>query len=293
MNQRILSVLLFLFASQVYGQTNPQKLFADSIMYHFNSTDYSELKIRFLGLEKEIGIDPSDELLFLGLSVENEDFKFYKRRLKALMRNHGFSYHISDTAEFRRTNKLLDQIYYKGKAEWLSKLSQKHYSYWVRKNPLAHRVQSNIQTLVERDQLAVKLLSPYYHNETVSDSTKNEIKEILFAMGRANIDKLVAICEELGAFPNNYDHGVGSYNALGAILDHSLEAKANFRYAWDQLFPYLERVYLDGKIDHTCFLFYDMHSYFHFGTQRFGFAPPDVPMEDEDSWPERKAKYGL
>lgn len=276
-----------------FGQNPSHKLFVDSIMFQFDSLEYKTLKGRFLQLDKDYSIDPSNELIFLGLSIENNDKRFYKKRLKSLIRKHGFSYSISDTLGERKTTGLLIQVHLQGESQWLSKLSQKHFSHWVKKNPLAYKIQNEINTLAELDQMSVRMFSSYAFDESTSDSTKNKIKDILFKSGRSNIDRLAAICEEIGTFPNNYDFGIGSYFKLGALIDHSLEAKENFHYAWDKLFPYLEKAYLEGKIDHSFFLFYDMHSAMHFGTQRFGFAPEFIPMEDEENWITRKEKYGL
>jgi len=275
----------------VSAQNKSYQLFIDSILYRFELDNYETLKNRFLHLEKNFSIDPSNELLLLGLSVQNGDDKFYKKRIKRLIVDHGFTYHYNDTLPENLKTVFYEEIYARNEYDWLVKLSNRKHPKWVKNNPVAAEIESEVETLAEMDQLAVKILTPYSLKSEIPDSIKAQLRETLYATGRSNIDKLKSICERINTFPNNFDFGIRSYYKLGALLDHCFEG--NFEYAWENLSPYLEKAYLDGKIDYYFLMAYDMHSSMQFGTQRFGFAPESIPMEDPEGFEERKEKYGL
>lgn len=285
--------LVLFFCHSAVAQNESYQLFGDSVLYRIETDDYFVLKKRFLDIESQYKIDPSNEFLFLGLSVQNDDERFYKKRIKKLIKNNGLTYDFKDTLVENQKTIFLKEIYAKEKVAWLVKTSRKLHPKWVKRNPVAAEVKHEVEALAEMDQLAVRMLTPYAVKRNIPDSIKLELKTTLYKVGAQNINKLLSICERIGTFPNNFDYGLGSYYKIAVLIDHNLEAESNFRDTWEKLFPYLEKAYLEGKIDHFFLMSYDMHSSYHFGTQRFGFAPETIPVEEPEGFEERKAKYGL
>ncbi|MCB9448533.1 MAG: hypothetical protein H6585_09345 [Flavobacteriales bacterium] len=147
---------------------------------------------------------------------------------------------------------------------------------------------NTIDRLYARDQMLVAFSQFDHDSCSVSKNIASTIENNDFE----NLLEIVRLCKmNNNELPTGYDFAIDTYSKIQMILWHNLKSKNNFQRAWEQLFPYLEKAYFDGKISNSFLYAYDKLSYVHFGYQYYGTI--SAPVKDEATLKERQQDYKL
>ncbi len=252
-------------------------------VYPIQYNSYNEAKAIWKKCDRKYSIDPSETLLFLAVSLQNDDVKYYKKSVGKLIRKYHWKYIEHDPSVNQHPINI--QIKSKGLDAWtLSKTDKK-----IKRSFAEKDCSEEISNLFLQDQLDTKLSD---------DSLKVVVEELGAELGIVERNdwnrmlRLAELCEVQGTMINNFDHGIGTYNKVQLMMLHAFKSKNLFQPTWDLLFPYLENAYLEGKISGTFFQLYDQWSTTHTGEQYYG-TLENVPCRDQENLSERIKKYQL
>lgn len=265
-----------------YSQ-NPSFQIMDEQVEPLSETDYFKAKKMVKSIEKKFKVDPAQKYLFLFKSLENKDIRYFKKEIKKLMKNHGFSY-SRYTPPFSTTFTIL--INENGLKNWMFDHSEKLYSKWIRNNPKGFAIKQKINELK-----TIEDTRGYLGHIQRADSTCGG-REMILLMDSINLSTILHIAESNnGILPNHFDHGVHTYYSWETCLWYNLMS-TKMAENWNKILPYIEKTYFAGKIGDGLFRLYDQQLARSLGYQYYGFEK-GVPVNDAEHLEERRKKYGF
>jgi hypothetical protein len=242
--------------------------------------DYFKAKKKLIQTERKYILDPTLKLLFLSYSLENHDVVYFKKSIKSLMKNNGYT---NDKGYFLGQDIENEEI-----SKWLVKKSKKLNVVWIRNNYDAFKIKLVIDKLHVKDQMRGSF---YYLNKSdtaCGKSTKKELQKIDYA----NFTRIIKLAQSNeGILPNHIDHGIGTFYIWQGVLFHNL-TRDKIEENWKLILPYIEKTYFEGKIGDNLFRLYDQLLNRYLGYQYYGFET-NAPIKDEEHLEERKLKYGF
>lgn len=287
---KFVSILFFVFSHcMIFGQNETYRIIIDSIYPVYDN--YPKAKKLWFKYYDDTDTDPSETLLFLGKALENGDINFYKKQIKSLMQDYGWTYTYNDTLDNTiNKSKLLRYIKSLNLIEWTIRKSDKYSCRPKMKHPLTKSFIEIVNSMLYLDQEITRLV-PNNSIDSISMDCRNKfISEIDFN----NIKKIIDLCKQNdGLIPNNFDNGIGTYYKLQIIIWHNLKTERNFQKSWDLLLPYIEKTYFAGKIGFTIFMLYDKCCYQHYGYQYYGTLGKEAQIKDKETYKDRKERYRL
>ena len=277
-------VLFYLFTNNLYFAQNPSyKFFWDSID-PILITNYPKAKELFISLEKKHEIDPNIKKFLAVKSLQKNDIEYFKITMQNLIEKQGYKYSKYDLSlESKESSeeKLSSLLKEKKMENWMFQQSDSLYPVWVKNNPKSFEVKKKIEELSILDQ-AMRV------GFTDLDSV---VWDVIAKKDYASLKILLKLCDSNGILPNDFDQGIGVYINWSFVFLHNIKSYQTFEI-WNEMFPYIEKTYLAGKITSDCFLMYDLTLAQFYGYQYYGFLK-DVPIKDEEHLAERKKKYGF
>lgn len=286
--QNLILFFLLWTSSSVISQNESYCLIRNEIDPLLDSNDYIGAKKLWLRLENDYRVDPGDEFQFITESLRHDDIEFYKLRISSLIENHGYHYFSSDTLPENLFGHS-DLVFKHNLHKWLIKVSNELYPNWIKNNPESYLLQQQFQQLAHDDQLFRNSIRFDLVNDT--NCTGRELSwEILAKRDYQNAAQLATLCNRNGGLPNYFDNGFGTSLAIGLIVWHNLKTQENIHHTWSILSRHIDKAYFEGKIDCGLYESYDHWLLFFTGFQYYGFEG-DAPVESEDEFQKRKAKY--
>ena len=252
-------------------------IYNDSISPYLKD-NYFKAKKKLIQTERKYILDPALKLLFLSYSLENQDVFYFKKSIKSLMKNNGYT---NDKGYFLGQYIENEEI-----SEWLVKKSKKLNVVWIKNNYDAFKVKLVIDNLHTKDQMRGSF---YYLNKSDTACGKSAKKE-LQKIDYANFTRIIKLAQSNeGILPNHIDHGIGTFYIWQGVLFHNL-TRDKIEENWKLILPYIEKTYFEGKIGDNLFRLYDQLLYSYFGYQYYGFEK-NAPVKDEEHLEDRKLKY--
>ena len=289
---KILFFFAFTLPINVISQNECYQFVSEKINPILDSS-YWEAKKMWTRYEKKQVIDPTLEIFFLGDALKNNDIRFFKKRIKRLIRDYGFKYSSFDTSLTENSGTNLNELFHKKDlVNYMLKLNSKYYGTWVKSNLNSNEIRDNLKDIMTKDQHAIISLT-FSESSFICDSMDVLLLERLHSLNVQHFHNLMSLITKIGRLPNNYDDGFYSYNVLQIIVWHNLKVKSSFKDTWSLIFPYYEKAYLDGKVNDDLFWMYDQMLSKHEGKQYYGYLGKNVPIEDEENFNARKEKYKL
>ncbi len=278
----ILFILSLIISEYSYSQNSSYTLLNDGI-YPILKTDYPTAKSLLMNNMEDI--DPSELVFILDNILAENDIETFKIISTYLMRERGWNFSIIDTNDTNfKLPILLEQIKTHDLVTWLIETSEINYPIWVKTHQRDLFIISEIKSLLFAEQEIQSYLYKYNKDTASIISTK---------MGLKHMHRLWELCVlNDSTLPNNFDNGIGTYYRLTNILGSNIYNKENFYTAWEILFPFIDKAYLDGKISSSIFYFYDIWCNNHFGYQYYG-TLENVKISDEEGLLERRMRYSL
>lgn len=279
-------------------QNKSYQIYEDSI-YPSVEKDYQKAKNTYQKYDKIYQFDPIYTLSFLEFVIENDDIAFFKKEIKKLIKLYGYSYSLIDTSGTAMVTPLNQQINSKKIYNWLAFKSQKHHPKWVRKNPNAAFQGVLLNTLFTKDQLTRKISFDFFPVMKEMDSIcyanfVNVYDSLLTAIDANNIISLQNACIKNDNYLlNNFDNGYLSSRIVGLIISHNLKRGKYLNETWERLYPFVEQAYIDGKISDVLLHEYDFNLNKHYGYQYYGTLGVEVPINDMETFCDRKKRLSL
>ena len=292
---------LFLVAFQLsaFSQNHTWNYYHDSIQPLLNINKYSEAKQKFITLTKSNKIDPDYKLFFIQYSLMYDDTCFYKSEIKQLMSKHGLQIDYADSLLIDERYNVLNYLKSEKLKKWSVNKSTTKYGIWSFKNQRSVKIKEALNLAKERDRLVRTITFSFYPKIQRYDTLcfnnvylayKNEIADV----DTKNCHLVEDLCKFNGNYlPNNFDNGIGTFNAISLFISHNLKQGTNIEYIRNKIFPYIEKAYLDGKIDASLFYTYDNRLYQYFGYQYYGTLSDSIPILDKETFLERKNRLSL
>ena len=91
---------------------------------------------------------------------------------------------------------------------------------------------------------------------------------------------------------NHYDNGL-EIGAVNLVLLHALKDPKLILRTWSFLSPFIERAFMQGKIDSGNLYMYDYWLNEHFGYQYYKLLDDTVPVKNQEKLAERRLRLGL
>jgi hypothetical protein len=303
---KILFVAVLLNCFALLGQNPSYKLFNDEI-FPTAEKDYQKAKAIYVIYQKKYSFDPNYIRLFLDYSLKNKDVKFFKKEIKILIKNYGFSYSSEDTLKSKFEDTFYSGIYDLDLHHWLISASRKYYPKWMSKHPDAIEYERLISLLHTRDQL-IRGLSFKYHDvynqickENVYDTLlikrvnqiyNSKFDKIFYSTDCENIKKIASTFLKNNKMITNFDcFNFG--NHVNFIVFHNFKGGVNLDETWNSLHIYFEQAYIDGFDSGRFFRSYDYYLNLYQGLQYYGTLGENIPLKDPETFKERKERLKL
>ena len=278
----IFILFILINTSQAIAQNSSYDLLYEGI-YPALETDYPTAKSLLLNNMEDI--DPSELVLVLDNILEEDDIETFKTISTYLILERGWSFSIIDTNDTNfKLPILLEQIKTHDLVPWLIETSENNYPIWVKSHQKDLFILSEINTIVYASYEIRSYLRKFDKENTDSIISEMDIKHMY------RLWELCILNDSM--LPNNFDNGIGSYYKITNILGPNLFNKENFYPAWEIIFPFIDKAYLDGKISSNIFYSYDIWCNNHFGYQYYG-TLEDVKVTDDEGLLERRMRYSL
>lgn len=274
---KIILVVFFINTVAVKAQTYRDSL-VSQIIYNFPKDDnaYQKLKSDIKSLEK-LEEKSNPEILHSKLSLiyKFNDIDYFKDVLTLLTRKYGFNLSYASGYE-----NYYDAIIKGDLAVWFKEMYIKNHSEWLAENLDKQIDIYRLNSLHDKDQIQRSFFSMI---RDVKDLTDNQFKQIRTLEGVTfanNFESLIDISRKVNNLPKGNSFAL-IQNGYGIVELHIMQHEDTFEKAWQTLYPWYKKAYLNKDISSKYFRDIDSWMYKHDGKQIFNLLKIE---EIPESW---------